>query len=742
MAHSPIILRIAVPSPLPQLFDYVLPNKLLIVEPTLLPGMRVKVPFAHRQLVGILIEVTKRSTLPPEKLKAIIAMLDPQPILSEQLIALAKFASGYYHYPIGEVCATMLPVNLRKGESLLGVQTQAVYTLTANATQLTADVFKRAPRQYELYQALQRAGKAGLSVQHIRQLAIQTSAINGLVNKQLIQVAQKPITTSPATLSMLDGHNVILNSEQQHAVTTINNKLAEFAPYLLHGITGSGKTEVYLQVIAAVLKQGKQALLLVPEIGLTPQTVSRIQQRFSICIAVLHSGLTNRERQLAWEQAWRGEANIVIGTRSALFAPLPNLGVIIVDEEHDTSFKQQEGWRYSARDLSIVRAQLQGIPVILGSATPSLETLHNANINRYQLLTLTQRAGNAVAPTYHLIDLRKQPLNDGISIELRHAIEETLQQQQQALVFLNRRGYAPVLICHDCGWSAMCEQCDARMTLHQARARLQCHHCGVTAVKPTHCPDCQCQQLVPVGVGTERVANALMTLFPEYSVLRIDSDTTRRKGSMHAYVDTIQQGEPCILLGTQLLAKGHHFPNVTLVAILNADTGLYSADFRATEQLAQLLTQVGGRAGRSDKPGKVLIQTHMPQHPLLQQLLTDGFAAFADTVLIQRQHANLPPFARMALLRVEAPSLQQANTFLQTIRHQLMPHLVDGVQLLGPMPASMARKANYYRVQLLWQSLTQSSLHHSLTQLISQLASIHIPRQLRWHLDVDPLDVM
>lgn len=742
MTQSSVILRIAVPSPLSRLFDYIVPDPIVKNHSNLSPGQRVKIPFAHRQLVGIIVEIGDSTDMPPDKLKEIKAVLDPTPVLSPLLLALAKFASDYYHYPIGEVCAAMLPVKLRQGDPLIGVQTQCYYTLTGTGLQLSNDDFKRGKRQRQLWQALIQAGKEGLTAQQVRQLDIANTTVKSMQDKEWLVVTEKPVEISQQTVFVNDTDKVSLNAEQQQAVESVFNKLNTFSPFLLQGVTGSGKTEVYLQAIAAVLAQQKQALLLVPEIGLTPQTVSRIQRRFPVCIAVLHSKLTHRERQVAWEQAWRGEAKIVIGTRSALFAPLDKLGIIIIDEEHDPSFKQQEGWRYSARDLSIVRARLQNIPIILGSATPSLETLHNANRERYHLLTLTQRAGNAVEPKYDLIDLRKQPLDEGISIQLRQAIVEQLQQQQQVLVFLNRRGYAPIVICHDCGWSAQCHHCDARMTLHKSPPRLQCHHCGATQRKPDKCPECKCQYLVPVGVGTERIANALTALFPDHPVLRIDSDTTRNKGAMKEYIDLIHQGKPCILLGTQMLAKGHHFPNVTLVAILDADSGLYSADFRATERLAQLLLQVGGRAGRADKPGQVLIQTHMPQHPLLQQLLTSGFSVFADTLLEQRQQASLPPFSWIALLRAEAPNLQQAKGFLQGLRQQLQQQLPSGVQLLGPIPATMTRKANRYRMQLLWLSDARQSLHHSLSQLTSQLTTQKIPRHIRWHLDVDPIDVV
>jgi primosomal protein N' (replication factor Y) len=732
------ILHIAVPSPLHRLFDYTLPSAL--DKTTLQPGVRVNIPFGRQRLVGVLIDISDKTDIPSKKLKPITAVLDKTPVLSNTLLRLAQFASDYYHYPIGEVCAAMLPNHLRKGEPLLGPQTHRVYCLSDSAA--AESTIKRGVRQQQLWHAVNAAMPAGLSEQHSRQLGIPKTAITALLKKGLLIEKKEKTDLTKSVFCTKDNDNIVLNEEQTLAINAIVDNLSHFTSYLLQGVTGSGKTEVYLQVINAVLAQNKQALLLVPEIGLTPQAVSRIQQRFPVCTALLHSGLTDRERQLAWEQAANGEARIVIGTRSALFTPLKDPGVIIIDEEHDLSFKQQDGFRYSARDLAVFRAKLDNVPIMLGSATPSLESIQNAQANRYQWLHLTKRAGNAGEPTYHLIDLRAQPLHTGIAIELRDKMTEQLTQGHQVLVFLNRRGYAPVLICHDCGWSAQCSQCDARMTLHSAKGRLQCHHCGLSRQKPTVCPDCQSDNIVPLGIGTERVATALIDLFPSIPVLRIDSDTTRSKGAMQHYVETIQQGQPCILLGTQMLAKGHHFPNVTMVAVLEADSGLYSADFRATERLAQLLWQVGGRAGRAEKPGYVFIQTHMPQHPLLQQLLQSGFSTFANSVLQQRQQTGLPPFGCMALLRAESAVQQRTHDFLSAVKQRIHDRLPEKVDVLGPIPAAMARRAGVYRMQLLLQSEERTCLQRALTMLVSLLNCQKKQSGIRWIIDVDPQDVL
>ncbi|HSX69574.1 MAG TPA: primosomal protein N', partial [Pseudomonas sp.] len=488
-----------------------------------------------------------------------------------------------------------------------------------------------------------------------------------------------------------------------------------FAALLLDGVTGSGKTEVYLQLIRHCLEAGRQALVLIPEINLGPQTVERFARRFNARIALLHSGVNDRERLDAWLAARDGEANIVIGTRSALFTPLKNPGLIIVDEEHDASYKQQEGLRYHARDLALVRARQENLPIVLGSATPSLESLHNAHAGRYALLKLTQRAGGAQQPRFLRLDVKSLPLDAGISGPLQLAIRQTLEAGQQVLVFLNRRGFAPTLLCHDCGWISQCPRCDARMTLHQRHNELRCHHCGHVERPPRNCPDCQKVDLRPVGAGTERAEERLALLFPQFPVLRIDRDSTARKGAMDKLFATINKGEPCILVGTQMLAKGHHFPRVTLVAILDADGGLFSADFRASERMAQLTVQVAGRAGRAEEPGKVIIQSHLADHPLLVQLTEQGYPAFAEQALSERRGAGLPPFAHLALLRGEAHKPGQAEAFLDdacTYAEQLCGELnLSGIELLGPVPAPMERRAGRYRAQLLLQCTSRAPLH-------------------------------
>jgi primosomal protein N' (replication factor Y) len=531
-----------------------------------------------------------------------------------------------------------------------------------------------------------------------------------------------------------------LNDDQKKAVTAVNS-VKDFAVFLLEGVTGSGKTEVYLQIIDHYLKQQKQALVLVPEIGLTPQTIARFEQRFAVPIAALHSKLPNSARKNAWLQAGTGEVKIVIGTRSAVFTPFANLGVIILDEEHDLSFKQQSGFRYSARDVAIMRGHLENVPVVLGTATPSLETLHNINTARFRHLLLPERAGNARPPSLHLIDLRKKPLSHGLSPELLVITREHLQQNNQVLLFLNRRGYASVLLCHACGWSAQCLRCDARLTLHHRPMRLICHHCTKEYAMIKNCGSCHATELFHLGLGTEQLEHGLREHFPETDIVRIDRDTIRHKDAMEKALERVQQGHRQILIGTQMLAKGHHFPNVTLVGVIDTDAGLFSTDFRATERMGQLILQVAGRAGRAEKPGQVFLQTHQPDHPLLQMLIHQGYAAFAKALLEERKAAFWPPFSFLALLRAETKTEKTALKFLTQAREIAENLAKKDIQILGPIPAPMERKAGHFRALLLFQAKQRPVLQQWLEKLVVRLEGLSSTAKVRWSLDVDPQDM-
>lgn len=735
------ILRLALPSPLRRLFDYLPPAG--VPHASLRPGMRLRVPFGRREIVGVLIEVVSTSEVPEARLKPALELLDAQPPLPPPLFKLCLWTAQYYQHSLGDTLSWALPVLLRQGEPAEARQER--FWHAASGARLEDPRLSRAPRQRE---ALKTIAQHPHGVAHslLTQLQLNKDSLDQLLQKGLLRVeTRRSHEARQHQGSWLLQPELSLNPEQRAAFEAIRAGLDGFQTFLLAGVTGSGKTEVYLQLIHQVLEAGKQALVLIPEINLGPQTLARFEKRFNARIALLHSNVNDRERLDAWLAARDGEADIIIGTRSALFTPMKNPGLIILDEEHDASYKQQEGLRYHARDLAVVRARQENLPILLGSATPSLESLQNAHSGRYALLKLTQRAGGAQAPRFLRLDVKSRPLDSGISGPLQQAMTQTLAAGQQVLVFLNRRGFAPSLLCHDCGWISQCPRCDARMTLHQRHNELRCHHCGHVERPPHSCPECNKLDLRPVGAGTERAEDRLSTIFPDYPVLRIDRDSTSRKGSMEQLLTTINRGEPCLLVGTQMLAKGHHFPRVTLVAILDADGGLFSADFRASERMAQLIVQVAGRAGRAEEPGKVIIQTHLADHPLLVQLTEQGYFAFADQALSERRAAGLPPFSHLALLRAEAQKPGQAEEFLDQAcsqAEQLITQLsITGVELLGPVPAPMERRAGRFRAQLLLQGNARAPLHKLMSSWIPLVEALPGSRTVRWSLDVDPIDL-
>jgi primosomal protein N' (replication factor Y) len=730
MADKPQILEVAVPSPLFRRFDYRAPDKAPVQ-----PGMRVVVPFGSRKVVGVVLALRDHTDVPASRLKTASALPDTAPVLDAELMQLLNWAARYYHHPIGEALATALPVLLRKPEPPPEPDRRR-WRLTEAGREQSPDTLKRAVRQAQVLAELATHAQ-GLPREA---LPAPRSVLTALEEKGWIESFESLDAPGP-TPHALNAEPHPLNTEQQQAVDCITASADHYNAFLLEGVTGSGKTEVYLQAITPLLEAGQQILVLVPEIGLTPQLVERFSTRFAADIAVLHSGLNDRERLDAWRAAASGQAGIIIGTRSAVFTPLARPGLIIIDEEHDASLKQQDGFRYSARDLAVWRAHQLDIPVVLGTATPSLESLFNVQQQRYQRLHLPERAGSAAAPPLKILDLRGQPMRSLLSASLLEAMRGHLKNGGQVLLFLNRRGYAPVLLCHDCGWIAECRRCDARMTLHRHSGELRCHHCGSQRRAETVCPSCNNDDLLAVGEGTERIEQALQEYFPDETVLRIDRDTTRRKGSLESALADAQSGKARILLGTQMLAKGHHFPNVTLAAILDADQGLFSADFRASERMAQLIVQVAGRAGRADKPGEVVIQTHYPEHPLLHQLIAGGYPAFAEAALRERQEAMLPPFASLALLRAEATRADHPRDFLQRARDLAEPLCNNNVQLWGPVAAPMERRAGRYRAQLMLQAGSRADLQQLLNHWVPQLEGEKLARKVRWSIDVDPVDM-
>ena len=737
---SELYLRIALPSPLRRLFDYRAPTQVSVSAWQ--PGVRVRVPFGRRELVGILVETASTTNVPTNKLKDALAVLDEQPLLPPSIMRLCIWTAQYYQHSLGDTFSWALPALLRQGEAAEARQ-QRMW-LAKLPLQLDDPLLTRAPRQLQALQVLAQHNQ-GIAHERLGHFGISKDSVSALLGKGLVTEQIRQLQDLPHKTPSLAQPELPLNDEQQAAFNAIHANNQEYKAYLLAGVTGSGKTEVYLQLIREALAAGKQVLVLIPEINLGPQTLERFTKRFNARIALLHSNVNDRERLEAWLAARSGHADIIIGTRSALFTPLKRLGLIIIDEEHDASYKQQEGLRYHARDLALVRARAANVPIVLGSATPCLESLHNAHSGRFALLRLTKRAGGASQPKFIRLDVRSLPLDSGISAPLQKEIRKTLEAGQQVLVFLNRRGFAPVLMCNDCGWMSQCSECDARLTFHQRYNELRCHHCGHTEARPHQCPSCNNVDLRPIGAGTERAEERLQILFPDTPVLRIDRDSTSRKGSMDALLSTIGSGQPCIMIGTHMLAKGHHFPRVTLVAILNADGGLFSAVFRASEKMAQLIVQVAGRAGRASDLGRVIIQSQLADHPLLVQLSEQGYFAFAEQALSERRATGLPPFSHLALLRADALKAELADVFLEdaySIAEQLLEQLkIEGVELLGPITSPMERRAGRYRAQLLLQANSRAQLHRLLTPLCNNLENLPSARQSRWSLDVDPIDL-
>ncbi|MDD5036796.1 MAG: primosomal protein N' [Methylococcaceae bacterium] len=740
-----LVLKVAVPFPLRRSFDYWPPAA---IDPMRLrPGIRIEVPFGRRNTVGYLLGVGENESLDPAKLKPVLAVLDDEPLLSDDDRAILLWASRYYHHPIGEVFATAFPVHLRQGRSAV-TESQRVLCLTglAGAHALSG----RAPRQALLLQWLR---ERSVPLQELAALEWDwRGPVRALIDKGWACWRESGARLSPIATDMsqegdsvplteVDSTVPALNAAQQDAVGAVTEALDGYRAFLLEGVTGSGKTEVYLRLVDSVLRRGAQAMVLLPEISLTPQLEALFRSRFSVSLVVFHSGLNESERCRSWLAMQRGEASILLGTRSAVFTPLARPGIIILDEEHDASFKQHEGFRFSARDVAVMRARQLHVPVLLGSATPSLESLHNARSGRYVHLALPERAGASVHPTFRRIDIRNQLLDEGLSPALIGQIGETLARGEQSLLFLNRRGFAPTLICHACGWVAECKRCDARLVAHAGERRLRCHHCGHEQAWLRDCPNCRTADLRPLGQGTERVEQALARLFPQARILRIDRDSTRRKGSLERMLERVQSGEVNILLGTQMLAKGHHFPNVTLVGILDVDGGLFSLDFRAGERTAQLIVQVAGRAGREERPGLVLLQTRQPEHPLLRRLIREGYASFAEAALAERRVAGLPPYTYQALWRAEANDAQLPQRLLKRLCELAGDCHPGEVQVLGPVPAPMARLAGRHRWQLLLQSPRRRPLHGLVEFLVQRLPLFPETHQVRWSVDIDPVDL-
>lgn len=732
------VVDIALPLPLRRTFDYLpLPEE---ERHQYQPGQRVRVEFGRQLLLGVILDTRDSTEVPADKLRPILARLDDAPLIDTDGLDLCRWLSGYYHHSMGEVLEHMLPTMLRRGCELSEADERVWVRLQDDAEHTL-----RGSRQQALWQLFTRQEQwphTALTSQGFSLTQLRSLAAAGLIAER------RQLPLPPVIQERQQFHT--LNAQQQSALTAIRAESGHFRACLLEGVTGSGKTEVYLRLIEDVLNAGRQALVLVPEIGLTPQTVRRFQARFSVPVALLHSGLNDRERLQGWRQCREGGARILIGTRSAVFTPLPQLGLIIIDEEHDGSFKQQDGLRYSARDFAMVRARQAAVPIVLGSATPSLETLYNALSGKYLHVKLTQRAGNARAPGMKLHSILHQPLTAGFAQPVLAQMQKHLHNGKQVLVFINRRGFAPLLACRNCGWMAECRRCDARLTLHHFPPHLHCHHCDFQQGIPAVCPQCGSEQVEGIGQGTEKIEEQLSGLFPDFPVRRVDRDTVRTKQAFDNLYDDIHDGGPCILAGTQMLAKGHHFPDVTMVVILDADAGLFSTDFRGMEHSAQLICQVAGRAGREESPGEVWIQTLYADHPQLNLLLDSGYHALALSLLQERQSQQLPPYSHMALLRSECEDrgqaqqlLQQARAFMQQwLQTQHSGNRISPVTLLGPFPAIMERRAGRFRFQLQLYSEERRALHRLADVLVQFLEQQNRLRKVRWHLDIDPIDTL
>ncbi|WP_298771546.1 primosomal protein N' [uncultured Shewanella sp.] len=729
-----LFVEVALPVPLRKNFTYQVPAS---ITTSLQKGLRVKVPFGRQQMIGLIIGITEHCDLKPQQIKSIITLIDTEPLLPDALFTLTQWASRYYFCSLGQMLSQAIPVALRKGAPVTD-NMRTFWQLTEAGKNADLSTLKRATAQKKIMLHLH---DSKLYTDEVTRHAFSPSALKALSEKQWIiketQVIQANLSWRDTLVMGEEPHQ--LNAEQAIAVATLTQQ-ETYQCTLLEGVTGSGKTEVYLSLLETILSHQKQALILVPEIGLTPQTINRFKRRFNVTVAVIHSGLTDNQRLRAWQLAKSGEAAIIIGTRSALFTPMPYPGIIILDEEHDASFKQQEGVGYHARDLAVMRGHLENIPVLLGTATPSLETLQNALNGRYQHLTLGVRAGNAEKVRQGIIDIRNQPLRAGLSGALINEMRLHLEAGNQVILFLNRRGFAPALLCHECGHLHECDRCDAFFTIHQSLGEIRCHHCSNQYAIPKQCHQCGSTLLAAQGVGTEQLADFLEKEFPHHPVVRIDRDTTRKKGALESHLSAILKGEYKILVGTQMLAKGHHFPDVTLVGLLDVDGALFSADFRAPERFGQLYTQVSGRAGRAAKPGTVLLQTHQSENIILKELMQKGYGEFARHQLTERQQALLPPAWHMILLRAESHQAQDADNFLSQIA-QLLPQN-DQCEVIGPMPAPLDKKAGKFRRQLIFQTKNRQQLQQAFEQTLPQIEALPMAKRCRWSIDRDPQDLL
>tara|TARA_B100000686_G_scaffold31749_1_gene32956 strand:- start:11226 stop:13436 length:2211 start_codon:yes stop_codon:yes gene_type:complete len=732
------LIDVLVPVPLLEKFTYKLPKGLSKTK--IKPGIRVRVPFGKRTVTGIFWNYFDSTKTKRPSYKLVKEILDEHPLLDQALLDLADWSSRYYHYPLGEVVQYFFPPSLRKGKAA-SFKESLNWKISNKGDFLNSSLLDRAPKQKEALNLLKEKGS--LSTQSLKAYGVSSVTLNNLNVKGLVQkfsVELEPVSTQKEECDSKKK----LTKEQDRSFKSISKGFGKNEIFLLHGVTGSGKTEIYLRCIKQLISRGQQALVLIPEIGLAPQVESRFKELFGNRVASFHSAKNERERLDVWLGAQRGIFDVVIGTRSSVFIPMKNLGMIVVDEEHDTSFKQYERFRYSARDIALYRGKLSEVPVILASATPSVESMNNALKGKYNLLSLTKRATGADLPTYIPLDLRGKILEEGFSSELITEIKDELLKGNQALIFLNRRGFASSLICKSCGWVSHCDRCDAHMTVHSNPSHLRCHHCEHKKPLQTSCPSCNHNKFESYGLGTERVERYLKNKFKDFPVYRIDSDSTSKKGVFKEILKIIKQGKPLILVGTQMLAKGHHFPDVTLVGILDADSGLFSADIRGSERVAQLITQVSGRAGREKKPGKVILQTYCKDHPQMEELLKGDYENFVKRIIQERSLSKSPPFSFQIKLQAESIKGLHSREFLETCLDHLSGNLRENndIKYTGPLPSLMEKKSGLFRWEVSFFSSNRKSLHN-LTDILQSF--LYLPKQtrsVRWSIDVDPISTI
>ena len=724
--------QVGIDSPLRRLFDYRIPDSITQLQ----PGCRVVIPFGKRSLLGIVVKLIDTPSIDASRLKTIQANLDDNAIFDAESFSLIRWAARYYQFPLGSALFSALPPALRKTKQ---DDSGASREFRWHATNTPNETLKRAPKQASIYAWIQQHTN-GVEPKQLKDQFPGSSAIIKTLEERGI-IEKIDVIPPPNNHPELATNSLQLTQEQDSVSQSILSTLGQFVVHLLEGVTGSGKTEVYFSIISEALKPAEsQVLILVPEIGLTPQLYSRLEKHFGIAIGLLHSNISEKQRKQTWLNISKGEVRIILGTRLAVFTPIPHLKLIVVDEEHDASLKQQEGFVYHARDVAIYRAKQLSIPVVLGSATPSFESIHNTQLEKFQHLQLNKRVHSDLMPKIQFADMRTERAGTILSSPLCKAMHTHLQAGKQVILFLNRRGYAPALLCHDCGWVAKCTRCDANMTYHSNTNKLICHHCDSSKHKPDQCPECASNNVIMVGHGTQRIEEVLSQQFPDYSAIRLDRDITRRKGALEKILEEIHQLKQQIIIGTQILSKGHDFPDVSLVGILDIDYGIHSSDFRALERSAQLLIQVAGRSGRRSTQGEVFVQTHTPDHPLLQTLLHHGYPAFATQALQSREEWKLPPYSHHIAIRARSQNNQDLYIFLDKVATTARQMLPSEISIQGPIVPSMEKKAGHYRAFILLVAAKRGLFSQSIDACLNHIETLAETRKVRWSIDVDPMD--